>query len=59
MALTAMIKIFKNLEEQKYDIDERLFKRMVADIKVLIEEEFDDKFKTKLLNGFSKMIDVK
>ena len=59
MALTAMIKIFKNLEEQKYDIDERLFKRMVADIKVLIEEEFDDKFKLKLLNGFSKMIDVK
>ena len=59
MALTAMIKIFKNLEEQKYDIDERLFKRIVADIKVLIEEEFDDKFKTKLLNGFSKMIDVK
>lgn len=59
MALTAMIKIFKNLEEQKYDIDERLFKRMVADIKVLIEEEFDDKFKTKLLNRFSKMIDVK
>lgn len=59
MALTAMIKIFKNLEEQKYDIDERLFKRMVADIKVLIEEEFDDKFKTKLLNGFSKVIDVK
>lgn len=59
MALTAMIKIFKNLEEQKYDIDERLFKRMVANIKVLIEEEFDDKFKTKLLNGFSKMIDVK
>lgn len=59
MALTAMIKIFKNLEEQKYDIDDRLFKRMVADIKVLIEEEFDDKFKTKLLNGFSKMIDVK
>lgn len=59
MALTAMIKIFKNLEEQKYDIDERLFKRMVADIKVLIEEEFDDKFKIKLLNGFSKMIDVK
>ena len=59
MALTAMIKIFKNLEEQKYDIDERLFKRMVADVKVLIEEEFDDKFKTKLLNGFSKMIDVK
>lgn len=59
MALTAMIKIFKNLEEQKYDIDERLFKRMVANIKVLIEEEFDDRFKTKLLNGFSKMIDVK
>ena len=59
MALTAMIKIFKNLEEQKYDIDERLFKGMVADIKILIEEEFDDKFKLKLLNGFSKMIDIK
>lgn len=59
MALTAMTKIFKTLEEQKYDIDERLFKRMVADIKILIEEEFDDKFKLKLLNGFSKMIDVK
>ena len=59
MALTAMVKIFNNLEEQKYDIDERLFKRMVADIKILIEEEFDDKFKLKLLNGFSKMIDVK
>ena len=32
---------------------------MVADIKILIEEEFDDKFKLKLLNGFSKMIDIK
>lgn len=59
MALTAMVKIFKTLEEQKYDIDKKLFKRMVEDIKVLIEEEFDDKFKLKLLNGFSKMIDVK
>ena len=59
MALTAMVKIFKTLEEQKYDIDKKLFKRIVEDIKVLIEEEFDDKFKLKLLNGFSKMIDVK
>lgn len=44
---------------KEYDIDKKLFKRMVEDIKVLIEEEFDDKFKLKLLNGFSKMIDVK